>query len=132
MSDVPRGSAGELVALIRAAEDERYAAMLAGDSGRLAGLLSGRLAYMHSSGHRDGKDSLLAKISKGALAYVAIEHPVSQVIALGDTVLVTGEMRGDILVDNKPKHIANDVLAVWGNEDGTWRLIAFQPTPLPA
>lgn len=121
----------EIVMQIRAAEDRRYAAMTAADTGALAELLSDRLVYSHSNAARDGKESLLSKISGKLLVYTTIEHPVHQVIVLGDAVLVTGEMRGDVLVGGLPRRLDNSVLAVWAREDGGWKLAAFQPTPLP-
>ena len=121
----------ETAVQIRAAEDRRYAAMLAADVGALGALLSDRLVYTHSSGSRDSKQTLLAKIGDGSLLYVALEHPVQQVIVLGDAALVIGEMHGDVLVDGLPRHLRSSVLAVWAAREGGWQLAAFQPTRLP-
>lgn len=126
---MPEGE--EAAAQICAAEDRRYAAMLAADAGALAGLLSDGLVYTHTSGVRDTKQQLLAKIGGGDLRYVRLEHSVSQVVVLGDAALVIGEMHGDIVSGGQPKRLDNAVLAVWAAEDGGWRLAAFQPTPLP-
>jgi ketosteroid isomerase-like protein len=125
-------SAGEVGELIRAAEDRRYAAMVAADVGTLAGLLSDVVVYTHSSGSRDDKQTLLSRISGGSLVYVQVQHPVAQVIVLGDAVLVIGEMHADIVVGGQPKRLDNATLAVWAAQDGGWRLAAFQPTPLPS
>jgi ketosteroid isomerase-like protein len=125
-------SAGEVGELIRAAEDRRYAAMVAADVGALAGLLSDAVVYTHSSGSRDDKQTLLSKISGGSLVYVQVQHPVAQVIVLGEAVLVIGEMHADIVVGGQPKRLDNATLAVWAAQDGGWRLAAFQPTPLPS
>jgi ketosteroid isomerase-like protein len=121
----------EAAAQVRAAEDRRYAAMLAADTGVLAGLLAAELAYTHSSGSCDTRESLLAEIGSGALIYLAVEHPVTQLIVLGDVVLVVGEMHADIVSDGAPRRLDNATLAVWAAQDGDWRLVAFQPTPLP-
>jgi len=125
-------AAEEAAAQVRAAEDRRYAAMLAADAGTLAGLLSDDLVYTHTSGVRDTKQALLSKISGGSLVYVRLEHSVGQVIVLGDAGLVIGELRADIVSDGHPRRLANSVLAVWAAQDGGWRLAAFQPTPLPS
>jgi ketosteroid isomerase-like protein len=125
-------TAAETGELIRAAEDRRYAAMVAADVDTLAGLLSDAVVYTHSSGSRDDKPTLLSKISGGSLVYVQVQHPVAQVIVLGDAVLVIGEMHADIVVGGQPKRLDNTTLAVWAAQDGEWRLAAFQPTPLPS
>jgi uncharacterized protein (TIGR02246 family) len=125
-------SAGEVGELIRAAEDRRYAAMVAADVDALARLLADAVVYTHSSGSRDDKQTLLSKISGGSLVYVQVQHPVAQVIVLGDAVLVIGEMHADIVVGGQPKRLDNATLAVWAAQDDGWRLAAFQPTPLPS
>jgi uncharacterized protein (TIGR02246 family) len=125
---VPAAETGEL---IRSAEDRRYAAMVAADVDTLAGLLSDDVVYTHSSGTRDDKQALLSKISGGSLVYVEVQHPVAQVIVLGEAVLVIGEMHADIVVGGQPRRLDNATLAVWAAQDGGWRLAAFQPTPLP-
>jgi ketosteroid isomerase-like protein len=120
----------EVAARIEQAEDERYAAMLAADVAALTGLLSDRLVYAHSSGYLDTKQSLLAKIADGSIVYSSVEHPVKQIVVLGDAAFASGEMHADIILRGQPKHLANISLAVWAIEDGAWRLIAYQATPL--
>ncbi|MGO8887898.1 MAG: nuclear transport factor 2 family protein [Streptosporangiaceae bacterium] len=121
----------EAAAQVAAAEDQRYAAMLAGDTSALAQLLSDRLTYVHSSALLDTRQSLLAKISGRSIVYSAVDHPVRQIVVLCDAVLVTGEMHASVLVDGEPRRVDSSVLAVWAAEDGAWRLAAFQATPLP-
>jgi uncharacterized protein (TIGR02246 family) len=125
-------AAQEAAAQVRAAEDRRYAAMLAADATALADLLADGLVYTHSSGVRETRPQLLARIGAGDLTYVRLEHPVSQVTVLGDAVLVLGEMHGDVVIGGQPRRLDNAVLAVWAAQDGGWRLAAFQGTPLPS
>jgi hypothetical protein len=124
-------SPDDVAAQVRAAEDRRYAAMLAADTDALDGLLSDRLVYTHSSGSRDTKDSFLSKMGSGALAYAWVEHPESQVVVLGDAVLIIGEMHAEVMVGGASRRLDNASLSVWAAEDGGWRLAAFQNTPLP-
>jgi ketosteroid isomerase-like protein len=121
----------EIAAQIRAAEDRRYAAMVGADVGALGELLSDRLVYSHSNGSRDSRESLLAKIGDGSLLYIALEHPVTQVIVLGDAALVIGEMHGDVVVDGLSRQLHSAILAVWAAHGDGWQLAAFQPTKLP-
>jgi ketosteroid isomerase-like protein len=123
--------ADEIAAAIRAAEDRRYAAMVGADVGALGALLSDRLVYGHSTGSRDSKDSLLAKIGDGSLLYVTLRHPVQEVIVLGDAALVIGEMHGEVVLNGLPRQLHSNVLAVWAATGDDWRLAAFQATKLP-
>ena len=127
----PVSDGQDVAGQVRAAEDRRYAAMIAGDVAALAELLSDRAVYTHSDGHRDTRPELLGKIASGELVYHAIEHPVTEVIVLGDAALVIGEMHADISSAGSPRHLANATIAVWGAQDGGWRMAAFQSTRLP-
>ena len=51
--------AEDVATTVAALEDERYAAMLSGDTGKLDRLLDDRLCYVHSSGRVDNKASYL-------------------------------------------------------------------------
>ncbi len=128
MTDTPTGPEQDVLA----AEDARYRAMLDGDATALGTLLHDELTYTHSDASRDGKESLLRRIADGALVYREIEHPVERVALVGDTATVAGKMVASILVNGGPKRLDNRVLSVWVREGGTWRLLAFQPTPIPA
>ena len=117
---------------VRALEDERYAAMLAGDADTLDRLLSGRLVYSHSTGGQDTKASYLEHVRDKVLAYESIDHPVDQVIVAGGAAIVIGAMNARAYVGGELRLLRNRVCAVWADEDGAWRLVVFQPTPQPA
>ncbi len=117
---------------IRALEDERYAAMLAADAGTLDRLLSDRLVYSHSTGGQDTKASYLGKFRDKVLAYESIDHPIDQVIVAGGAAIVIGAMNARAYVGGELRLLRNRACAVWADEDGTWRLLVFQPTPQPA
>ena len=121
----------EVAGQVRAAEDRRYAAMIAGDVAALGELLSDQAVYTHSYGGRDSKQELLDKLSSGDLAYHSIEHPVTEVIVLGDAAVVLGEMHADVTSGGNDRHLASATIAVWGAQDGQWRMAAFQSTRLP-
>jgi hypothetical protein len=121
----------EIAAQIRAAEDRRYDAMVGADLAALGELLSDRVVYGHSNGSRDSKESLLARIGDGSLDYVTLDHPVQEIIVLGDAVLVIGEMHGDVVVSGLPRQLHSSILAVWAAHGDGWQLAAFQPTKLP-
>jgi hypothetical protein len=123
--------ADEVAAQIRAAEDQRYAAMLAADTGALSALLADRLVYTHSGGYFDSKDSLLGKLADGSLTYIRLEHPVREVVVYDGSALVFGEMHGDVVVSGDPRELNSLTLAVWVRADGDrWQLAALQSTRL--
>jgi ketosteroid isomerase-like protein len=119
----------EIIARVRTLETARASAMLASDVAALTALLSRRLVYTHSRGYRDTRDSLLAKMERGALSYVTLDLPADQFIVTGDAVVVVGKMIASVLVDGEARQLNNLSLAVWAHEDdGQWRLVAFQTT----
>jgi hypothetical protein len=120
------------VRAVLAAEDRRYEAMQASDLRTLDGLCADGLSYAHSSGARDTKDQYLEKVRSGYYVYKRIDHPVERVEVVGDAAIVVGRMTADLVVDGTPKTIDNHALAVWTRASGTWRLLAYAPTSLPA
>jgi ketosteroid isomerase-like protein len=117
---------------VLALENERYAAMLAGDADALDRLLSNRLVYVHSTGGRDTKAEYLDRVRSGFFVYETIDHPVEVIIVAGGAAVVVGAMNARVQRDGKLVDLRNSVCAVWAGEDGTWRLVAFAPTPQPA
>ncbi len=123
---------GSAADLIRALEDERYAAMIAGDVEALGRLLSDRLLYRHSAGGRDSKASYLERVRNGTFVYESIEHPEEKIIVADGAVVVLGQMIARVHRAGELHELRNQSCAVWAREDGHWRLVAFQPTPIPA
>jgi ketosteroid isomerase-like protein len=117
---------------VLALENERYAAMLAADADALDRLLSSRLVYVHSTGGRDTKAEYLDRVRSGFFVYETIDHPVDQIIVAGGAAVVVGAMDARVQRDGKLVDLRNSVCAVWADEDGTWRLVTFAPTPQPA
>ncbi len=116
---------------VLAAEDRRYAAMVAADLGALDRLCADELSYAHSSGVRDTKAEYLAKVRSGYYRYHRIDHPVERVEVVGDTAIVVGRMTADLDVDGVPKTIDSLALAVWVRAGPEWRLLGYAPTRLP-
>ncbi|TWF80565.1 uncharacterized protein (TIGR02246 family) [Pseudonocardia hierapolitana] len=125
------GTETEIEATIRALEDARYDAVVRGDVEAFAGLSHPELTYTHSTGSVDTLDSYREKLESGYYDYHRIDHPIDRIVVEGDTALVIGEMHADITAGGTRKTLANRALAVWVRADGTWRLLAYQPTPLP-
>ncbi|WP_298287034.1 nuclear transport factor 2 family protein [Novosphingobium sp.] len=117
---------------VLAAEERRCAAMLANDASELNALLDPRLAFHHSNGAVDDKTAYLVKMAAGRIEYVSIGWTEESVIPLaGSAALLTGRMLTVVRVEGMEKRLDNRVLEGWAKTDGTWRLVAFQSTPIP-
>jgi Domain of unknown function (DUF4440) len=120
------------VRAVLAAEDRRYRAMIDADLDTLDELCSDELSYAHSNGVRDTKAEYFAKLREGYYVYHRIDHPVERVEVAGDAAVVVGRMTADLDSGGVRKTIDCLAVAVWTRSAGTWRLLAYAPTPLPA
>jgi hypothetical protein len=93
------------IAEIKALEDRRYRAMLAGDMAVLDELCSDDLIYTHSKADYDDKRSYLHKVGTRYFTYLEITHPADRILVVG-------------------------YLAVWVRERRAWKFVAYQPTPI--
>jgi hypothetical protein len=123
--------AGEIERAVLAAEKRRCEAMLANDNAALEALLDPRLHFSHATGAVDGKEAYLAKMAAGRIRYVGAAWSEEQVTVLAPAVaMLTGRMTTDVRVDGVDKRLDNRVITVWRAGGNTWRLVAFQSTPL--
>ena len=77
---------------IKALEDRRYRAMLAGDAAVLDELCSDDLIYTHSKADYDDKRSYLHKVETRYFTYLEITHPADRILVVDGAALVTGRM----------------------------------------
>lgn len=118
---------------LREAEEFRRQAMLANDAAALGALLAESLAYTHSSGICDSRQSYLHKISSGALRYGEVSFEGAKFRVIGTAGLVTATLRATVFAaDGSQRQVASTYLAVWAHADDGWVLQVVQATPLPA
>ena len=117
---------------IRALEDRRYKAMIEGDLATLDALLGDGLVYTHSSSAVDGKASYLEALRAKKFVYRKVERPVENIQVHGDTAVVTGEVRLDVLLEGNPRALTSRFLNVWTKGPKGWQMVAWQSTPVPA
>jgi len=118
---------------LKAADDERVAATVAADKGRLAEIFSDDLRYAHASGAVDTKTSYTDALVSGRLKYVSIDYEQRDfTFPAPDIALMTG--RAHIKVTSATGGIDNYMgfLAVWRQENGHWRFLAWQSCKLPS
>ena len=113
-------------------EDRRYAAMVDADLDALDELLSDDVMYAHSDATVDSKASYLELLRNGTLVYHSLEHRTEAVVSRPGVVVVGGTMSGSIHMHGAAKTLNSRVAAVWVAEGDRWRLLAFQPTRVPA
>ncbi len=117
---------------IRTLEEQRYAAMLAGDVAALEGLLDDALTYTHSSGLVDPKARYIAGARDKVWEYNTIARDNERVVIRGGCGLVFCRLRIDLDVRGAAKKVDSNALAVWVEDGGRTRLVAVHSAGIPA
>jgi hypothetical protein len=131
---VARAADEKLIAAVRAADDERLAATIAGDRARLEAIYSDDLHYAHSNGRVDTKTSQIQGIASSGSRYENFDHKERTFIPAGPGIVL---MKGRVMVHQANKKSGdkstNDInyLAVWREEKGKWRFLAWQASKNP-
>ena len=114
-------------AAVLAAEDARFAAMVAGDDEAMRRAFSPDLAYVHSTGRVESRDQLIETIRSGRLRYEAVE-PLERDVGFPDsgTAVVRGRAHVRARAGDAPVDMHLRYLAVYVREEGAWRLRDWQ------
>jgi ketosteroid isomerase-like protein len=117
---------------VLALEEQRYAAMLAGDVVTLERLLDDKLTYTHSSGVVDTKATYIAGVRDKVWEYKAFAREDERVVVSGNCALVFCRLRIELLVRGAPRKVDSKALAVWVQDKERCRLIAVHSSAVPA
>lgn len=117
---------------IIALDKERMQAMANKDIDKLNDLLCKNLVYTHSSARLDTKQSLIGGIESGSTAYKSVEPSDVEAQDLGDVVVLTGTAQIYVVSNGTPNEFGVRFTDVYQNQGGTWRMVAWQSTKLPA
>jgi hypothetical protein len=98
---------------IKRLEDRRFQAMIDSDFETLDKLPGDGLIYTHSTAQSDTRTEYLALCKKGVFKYLKIERPIENIQVYGDTVVVTGNVKMDAIVEGKPKLLDSRYTDVW-------------------
>jgi ketosteroid isomerase-like protein len=134
----PAGSSAKsnlsAIAAVQAADDERLAATIAVDRSRMNAVYSDDLRYAHSSGKVDTKASFIeALVSKEAVYYSVDYQERNFVPGAPGIVLMSGRAIFKVATGGQRQDLDLRFLAVWREEQGAWRLMAWQSSrPPPA
>ena len=127
-----RAADEKIIAAVRAADDERVAATKAGDRARLDAIYSDQLHYAHSSGKIDTKTSYVESLIKRATIYEKYDYQNREFRVAGPGIVL---MTGRVLINSTSggARQQNDLnfLAVWREEKGRWRFLAWQSCKNP-
>ncbi len=113
-------------------DDRRFEAMIQADVAALRDLLDDTLTYTHSNALREDKSQHLASISAGRVRYKAINRLEQQVSVDGDTAIAFGRAEIDLeMADGQQRQLNVRYTNVWRKRGNTWRMVAWQSTPVP-
>jgi hypothetical protein len=121
------------LAALGAADDERVSATIAADKTRLSEVLSDDLRYAHSSGAVDSKASLTEALVSGRTKYLSVDYEQRDFTFPSPGIaLMTGRAHLKVTTVTGPVDMIAGFLAVWREEKGRWRFLAWQSCKLPA
>ncbi len=112
-------------------ENQRCAAMTAGDLATLEKLLADTLIYTHSSAAVDDKESYIESIRSGRVKYLKIERDDVRAWQYGDTVLTAGHARIDVTVGGVERNLNMRYADAWVKTARGWQFAMWQSTPIP-
>lgn len=116
------------ISAVKAADKVRVEAVLAGDKNKLNAILSDDLRYTHSSGAVDTKQSFIEAVTSGKMKYTAIDYDELNFTLPAPTIAL---MNGRVHLKVGTMEASMAFLAVWRNENGQWRFLAWQSCKLP-
>lgn len=122
-----------IVTALRAADDERVAATLAADPTRLAAIYSKELHYAHSNGVIDSQASFIESLTSRRTVYAGVDYVRREFIPAGPGIaLMHGRALVRVGTPEDRRILDLNYLAVWREEGGRWRFLAWQSSRNPA
>lgn len=120
------------LAVVKAADDARVAALLGGDAAKLSAVLSDELRYAHSNGAVDTKASFLSGVASGRLKYTQFDYQERNFkLAAPHVAVMTGRANVKVAGATGASEMVLGFLAVWREEEGHWRFFGWQSCRLP-
>ena len=118
--------------LVAKLDKERMAAMAEGDIAKLRDLLSDSLVYTHATSRVDSKSSLINDIESGATICNSVVPSEVKAQDLGESVVLTGIVHMSAVRNGTLNEFTARFSDVYQNQNGTWRMVAWQSTKVPA
>ena len=111
---------------------KRMQAMAAKDIATLEAVLADDLIYTHSSARLDTKKSLIGGMTSGSTVYTSVEPSDVKAQDLGDTVVLTGIAQIKVVSGGTPNAFGVRFTDVYTRRGGSWQMVTWQSTRLPA
>ena len=118
-------------AVLRAAEQSRFAAQVAADAGALGKLLDDGLEYVHSNGELDSKQSFIDSLTSGKRDYVSTVATIETVRIFGDVAVIRGKAKVTVADNGQSKDLHIGYTDVWLWKNDQWRMTAWRSARLP-
>lgn len=120
------------IAALAAADDARTAAMRNPTAEALGEIFSDDLRYAHSSGTIDTKASFIEALVSGKTKYLVMD-PIERgfTFPAPGVALMSGKSKIKVASAKGEMDLTLAYLAVWKEENGKWRFLAWQSCRLP-
>lgn len=127
-AESPAATAAALIA----ADDARISAMKNADRGALETSFSDELRYAHSNGIVDTKTSFIEVLTTGKTKYLGYDHVAREfTFPAPGIALMSGKARIQAESAKGKMDSVLSYLAVWREEGGKWKFLAWQSCRLP-
>lgn len=121
------------LAAVKSADKARVAAMQSGDREKLGAIFSDELRYAHSSGVVDTKPAFIEILATGKTKYVGYDYEEQNfTFPAPGMALMTGRAHVQAVTATGQMDSVLSFLAVWREEKGQWRFLAWQSCKMPA
>lgn len=120
------------LAAVKAADKARVAAMQSPDHEKLSAIFSDELRYAHSNGVVDTKASFIDILTAGKTKYVSYDYEEQNfTFPAPGIALMSGRAHVKAATATGEMDSVLSFLAVWREEKGRWRFLAWQSCKLP-
>ena len=117
---------------VKAADKTRVTAMQTADRDQLTAIFSDELRYAHSTGVVDTKTSFIDVLTSGKTKYVGYDYEEqSFTFPAPGIALMSGRAHVKAETANGTMDSVLSFLAVWREENGQWKFLAWQSCKLP-
>ncbi|MEO7414640.1 MAG: nuclear transport factor 2 family protein [Opitutaceae bacterium] len=124
--------AADALAAVQLADAARVKATIAGDVQRLGELLTDDLLYGQNDGRVQTKTEFLNAVTSNQVKYEALEYQDTKLVETAPHVVtMTGLVHLKVSRGQTRVEFGVRFLAVWREDDGKWRLHAYQSARLP-
>ena len=111
---------------LKVAVEEFRQAMLDGNGARLLELMSDDVTFGHANNVIQTKIEFVKTVVEKTEIFKTLRLTDHDIKVSGDIGLARHVFDSDLLYQGKEMHLTLNILMVWRNEDGRWRLIARQ------